>query len=224
MDDPAAPRLSGRQAEAARNDDLILEAARAVFLADAGAPIAAVAERAGVGIGALYRRYRSKEDLLARLYLDNLHRLLAESEAALAEDGDPWDVFRRYLHRCLDAGLGSLSARFGGAFPLSDEIQRILATAEANDARLFERARAAGVLRDDITGADILQVFHVVQLHHYDDAERSRELRHRYLSLFLIGIHASSATMPLHGPPLSWDELFAFYEQKTRRRQDVSAR
>jgi AcrR family transcriptional regulator len=59
--------LSGRQAEARRNDRLILEAAREVFVEDTDAPISAVAERAGVGIGALYRRYASKEELLRRL-------------------------------------------------------------------------------------------------------------------------------------------------------------
>ena len=42
-------QLSGRKAQAARNDELILTAARAVFMADPGAPIAAVAERARVG-------------------------------------------------------------------------------------------------------------------------------------------------------------------------------
>jgi hypothetical protein len=57
--------LSGRQAEARRNDGLILEAAREVFVEDPDAPISAVAERAGVGIGALYRRYASKEELRA---------------------------------------------------------------------------------------------------------------------------------------------------------------
>ncbi len=219
MDDTVTPRLSGRQAEAARNDDLILEAARAVFLADAGAPIAAVAERAGVGIGALYRRYRSKEDLLTTLYLDNLHRYLAETETALADNGDPWDAFCRYMHRSLDAGLGSLSVRFTGAFPLTDEIERLFKIAEANDAQIIERVKAAEVLRDDITGADILQFFHIVQLLHYDDAERSRQLRHRYLSLFLTGIHSSSADTPIHGPPLSTDEFQALLDPEMRWRQ-----
>ena len=60
------PPLSGRRAEAARNDGVILRAAREVFLDDPSAPIAAVAERAGVGIGALYRRYPSKDALLQR--------------------------------------------------------------------------------------------------------------------------------------------------------------
>ncbi len=219
MDNTSAPRLSGRQAEAARNDELILEAARAVFLADADAPIAAVAERAGVGIGALYRRYRSKEALLETLYLDNLNRYLAETEIALVDDGDPCDAFRRYMHRSLEAGLGSLSVRFSGAFPLSDEIERLFKIAEVNNARIIERVKAAGVLRDDITGADILQFFHIVQVLYYEDDDRSRQLRHRYLSLFLIGIHADSADSPIHGPPLSWEEFHALYGLKIRSRQ-----
>src|SRR5262249_9440085 len=53
---PATP-LPGRQAEAARNDQLILDAARAVFIAAPAAPVSEVAKRAGVGIAALYRRY-----------------------------------------------------------------------------------------------------------------------------------------------------------------------
>jgi AcrR family transcriptional regulator len=64
--------LSGRRKQAARNDGIILDAARAVFVADPTAPIAAVAERAGVGISALYRRHGSKEDLLRRLCGDGL--------------------------------------------------------------------------------------------------------------------------------------------------------
>src|SRR3954447_23180646 len=61
---------SGRRAQAARNDAAILEAARAVFIANPSAPIAEVAKRAGVGISALYRRYASKEALLHELCAD----------------------------------------------------------------------------------------------------------------------------------------------------------
>ena len=72
--------MSGRRAEAARNDRRILDAARAVFVADPGAPIAAVAEHAGVGISALYRRYASKEELLRRLCGDGLKVYLAAAK------------------------------------------------------------------------------------------------------------------------------------------------
>src|SRR4029077_8865108 len=64
--------MSGRQAEAARNDQRILDSARAVFVADPDAPITAVAKHAGVGISALYTRYGSKEELLRTLCTDGL--------------------------------------------------------------------------------------------------------------------------------------------------------
>ena len=85
--------LSGRRGQAARNDALILEAARDVFLEDPKAPIAAVAARAGVGISALYRRYASKEDLLRRLCHDGLRRFIAAAEASPAEPDD-WQLSR----------------------------------------------------------------------------------------------------------------------------------
>jgi AcrR family transcriptional regulator len=89
MSDASAVALSGRRGQAARNDAVILDAARDVFLADPKAPIAAVAERAGVGISALYRRYANKEDLLRRLCADGLRRFIAEAETALAETAPP---------------------------------------------------------------------------------------------------------------------------------------
>ncbi|HZM32047.1 MAG TPA: helix-turn-helix domain-containing protein, partial [Acidimicrobiales bacterium] len=55
--------LSGRRAEARRNDEAILAAARAVFVADPDAPVSAVVDRAGVNVSSLYRRFASKEDL-----------------------------------------------------------------------------------------------------------------------------------------------------------------
>src|ERR1051326_9374458 len=88
--------MSGRQAEAARNDQRILDSARAVFVADPGAPITAVAKHAGVGISALYTRYGSKEELLRKLCTDGLRTFVAETEAALADDRDHWSTFASY--------------------------------------------------------------------------------------------------------------------------------
>ena len=116
--------LSGRRAEAARNDERILESARAVFVADPGAPISAVAEHAGVGVGALYRRYESKEELLRRLCADGLARFIAAAEAALADHGDPWDAFadfmralRRRRHELADAAARGHLHPHSGALP-----------------------------------------------------------------------------------------------------------
>src|SRR6266853_1606380 len=96
-DDPpplrASGSLSGRRAEAARNDERILQSARAVFLADPRAPISAVAKHAGVGISALYSRYGSKEELLRTLCTDGLLIVVRETEAAferVEKGGDHW--------------------------------------------------------------------------------------------------------------------------------------
>ncbi|MFD0523557.1 TetR/AcrR family transcriptional regulator [Paractinoplanes durhamensis] len=86
----------GRTQQAARNNDVILAAARDVFLADKRAPISAVAERAGVGISALYRRYAGKDDLLRTLCQDGLRHFIAEAERAGAID-DGWDAFEAFL-------------------------------------------------------------------------------------------------------------------------------
>lgn len=105
-DAPAQKGLPGRKAQAARNDSIILDAARAVFLADAAAPISAVAERAGVGISALYRRYPSKDVLLRTLCYDGLRRYNTEAEAAL-EDSDGWRGLVGFLERVVDADVHS---------------------------------------------------------------------------------------------------------------------
>jgi AcrR family transcriptional regulator len=97
--DPQATRsaLSGRRGQAARNDELILQAARKVFLTDAEAPIGAVATRAGVGASALYRCYASKDDLLRTLCQDGLRLFIEGTRAALEDDRDPRAAFSDYV-------------------------------------------------------------------------------------------------------------------------------
>src|SRR5579862_1613040 len=98
--------LSGRQAEAARNDRRILESARAVFTADPGAPITAVAKHAGVGISALYTRYGSKEELLRTLCTDGLVIVTDETQTAIDRVGsgrDHWQALADFARRLVDA-------------------------------------------------------------------------------------------------------------------------
>src|SRR5580700_370769 len=91
--------LRGRQAQAAHNDELILQAAREVFLDDPEAPVSAVAARAAVGIGALYHRYAGKEDLLRTLCRNGQEIYLAEVRRALDSDAHPWQAYTEFLHR-----------------------------------------------------------------------------------------------------------------------------
>jgi len=212
MTAPTTLPLSGRRAQAARNDQRILEAARAVFIADLDAPIAAVAERAGVGISALYRRYRSKDDLVRRLCLDGLQRYIAEAEAALADDRDPWTAFAAFMRRSLDAGASSLTLRFAGTFAATEELQRAGATAHEATQRLLDRTKAAGALRPDIEVGDISLLFEQLQAVHVNDPHRTTQLRHRYLTLILDALHTPSAPQ-LPGPPPTWQEISRRYDR-----------
>jgi AcrR family transcriptional regulator len=198
--------LSGRRAQAARNDQRVLDAARAVFTEDAGAPIATVAERAGVGIGALYRRYRSKEELLQRLCLDGLQRYIAEAEAALASSEDPWIAFATFMRRILDAGAGSLTLRFAGSFTATEELYRLGRLAHDLTQRLLDRAEAAGALRPGIAVGDVSLLLEELQSIHVDDQKRTTLLRQRHLALVLDALHAVSAP-PLPSPAPSWDDI-----------------
>jgi AcrR family transcriptional regulator len=212
--EPTTVPLSGRRAQAARNDQRILDAARAVFVADPGAPISAVAERAGVGISALYRRYRSKEELLRRLSSDGLRRYIAEAEAALADDGDPWAAFVGFMRRIVDADTHSLTLRLAGTFTPTEELQGDAATANDLNVRLLERTKAAGVVRSDLDVNDLTFIFEQVASIRLRDQDRTRQLRHRYLALLLDGLR-TPAPGPLPGPPPTWREISRRWERPT---------
>jgi AcrR family transcriptional regulator len=199
-------RLSGRRAQAARNDHVILEAARDVFVADPGAPISAVAQRAGVGIGALYRRYASKEDLLRWLCLEGLHRYIAAAEAALADEGDTWMAFSSFMRRVVEADTHSLTLRLAGTFTPTPELYGEAARAQELNVRLFERARSAGAIRADVEVDDLGLLFEQLAAIRVEDRERTNQLRQRYLALLLDGLRERSAA-PLPGPAPSWEEV-----------------
>ncbi len=207
--------LSGRQAEAARNDGVILDAARKVFLADASAPIADVANEAGVGISALYRRYPSKEDLLRELARDGLTRYIEDLRAALADDRDAWDAYADCLHRVVDGQSQALAQRVAGTFAPTESLGRLAAEASGLATALHDRTQAAGALRDDVSPADVVLVLEMVSFVDLPGPDRGRELRHRYLSLALQALRAPGE-QSLPGSPASEADLTARWRPHRR--------
>src|SRR3954453_13503077 len=98
------------RADAARNREAIVEAARAVFAAlGLEAPLDDIARRAGTGNATLYRRFPTRGDLVAAVFADRMVEHLEAVEASLAQS-DPWRGIQRahvelYIRQLSDAGL-----------------------------------------------------------------------------------------------------------------------
>jgi AcrR family transcriptional regulator len=204
------PRLSGRRAQARRNDPRIREAAREVFTSDPGAPMSAVAARAGVGISALYRRYQSKQDLLREIARDGLARYLEIAESAVTDERDAWTAFAAFMGRLLEAQTVAITMNLAGTFaPDAGLIAMAARAAELND-HIIERTQAAGALRGDVVVDDLSLILEQVSSIRLGDERRTRELRRRYLALCLDGLRVDlggAPAEPLPGPPPTPEEL-----------------
>lgn len=211
---PESTKLPGRKAQAARNDGLILEAARAVFLAEPAAPIAAVAERAGVGISALYRRYPGKEALLRTLCADGLRRYIAEGEAALGED-DGWQALVGFLRRVVDADVHSLTVRLAGTFETDEALLPEVLRAAEIATELVRRAHASGRLRPEVNAADLGLILEACSAVTLPDPARTAELRRRVLALLVAGLAGGGDELP--GPPPEPGEFAGRWEYRGKR-------
>jgi AcrR family transcriptional regulator len=147
-------RSHHRKAEAETNDRALLDAARTVVAIDgAHASVSAIAAQAGVGIGSLYRRYRTKEALFQHLIETGLDRWLAAAEAGLAHD-DPWDGLTHYVLAGIDIGQGALG-EIAGTIEITETITEKNKRCDLAVDALVARAHAAGVLRPDVTRTDL---------------------------------------------------------------------
>lgn len=210
-----APRtgpLSGRKAQANRNDEAILRAAREVFVADPSAPISAVAKAAGVGISALYRRYESKEVLLQTLCADGLARYIECAEAALASDAGPWQTFTDFVRDVIEADVHALTVNLAGTFTptpeMFDQSMRAVGLADA----ILKQAHEAGAVRPDFALNDIAMLLEQLTAISGPTPARTRELRQRYLALHFDALRPQPARegLPgLPGPPPTDEELGA---------------
>jgi AcrR family transcriptional regulator len=149
------------RADAQRNHDTILAAAKAVFAqAGSDAPMEDVARAAGVGKGTLYRRFPTREHLFAAILQDRVDELDASAQRAL-ESPDVWPAMSEWLElydRCATEYPG-MSARVGES--LSDgasAVGTLCGPMKASFARLFERAQDEVPLRTDLNSTELLSM------------------------------------------------------------------
>jgi AcrR family transcriptional regulator len=148
----AAPARPLR-ADAQRNRARILEAAENVFAVEGiGVPVDLIAEKAGVGVGTLYRHFPTKEKLCEAVLLDRL-TALTEDARALADADDPKGAFFGFLTNFVEEGAAKrdLIVAVMGAGMEHDEFSEAV-KGDLNDAIgvLLQRAQAVGAVRPDV--------------------------------------------------------------------------
>ncbi|MBO4226709.1 TetR/AcrR family transcriptional regulator [Bradyrhizobium neotropicale] len=182
------------RADAVRNRERVLEAAKAVF--SAGGPEAsleAVARHAGVGIGTLYRHFPTREALYEAVYRREVDQLgdLAEQ---LNEEADPVEALRHWLH----ANVQFVATKKGMAAALalvahgSPELHAYsLDRLTKAIAALLARAVAAGEIRADISAEDVLRA--LIGLCYMHDQAGWQSTVLRLLDVFIDGLRLQSA-------------------------------
>jgi AcrR family transcriptional regulator len=172
----SGPGGSPKRADAQRNYDKLVAAAREVFGEDGvGASLEEVARRAGVGIGTLYRHFPTRQDLFDAVYLEEVEAVCRSSD----ELGDlaAWDAFVTWAgqlvtyvstKRALAEALNHNSEIFqGGRAAVQDSGERFLA-----------RAVEAGVARPGLSFDDVLRlVAGIATVDCVDSDQRDRILR-----------------------------------------------
>jgi len=214
------PRPLRRDAE--RNRQRILEAATEVFN-ERGLDVSLdeIARHAGVGVGTVYRRFRTKEELVEALFMSRLATVAAIAEQAL-QAADPWAGLVSFMERMTETMADDLGLRQILMFATYG--RNLVAIAREHNAplveRLVERAQAAGQLRSDLRQTDIIfTVFMLTEATELAQAA-SPGIWRRYLTLILDGMRpAREGVTPLPVAALLPDELEKSMRQVSPRRR-----
>jgi AcrR family transcriptional regulator len=146
-----------KRADARRNYDRLVGAARAAFAQDGtSASLEDVARRAEVGIGTLYRHFPTRQHLLEAVYVDEVEAMSRQAED-LAEL-PPWEALSEWLHRFVGfAATKRALAEEMLAYTDKDAVvfqSCRVAVTDAGDT-LLRRAQEAGVARPDTSFNDV---------------------------------------------------------------------
>ena len=175
--------------DAERNRERIVAAAAQAFADDgADVPVEEIARLASVGVGTVYRRFPTKEDLVDAVLERALEQFVSAAEQAL-QDPDAWAGFRSFL-----LSAAELHVRNRGIKDVAGEAQGRALT-EAKRARLrplvrklVARAKEQGALRSDFQAEDMAVVFRLVEAL----SPSSPQARRRQLGFLLDGLRAGA--------------------------------
>jgi AcrR family transcriptional regulator len=191
------PSPSG-YADAERNLDKIMEsAAQVVAEFGVNAPMEAIAKRAGVGVGTLYRRFPDRAALIAALgrrYLTSVSQALSD---AADSTGDPWTAIRDFVTWVAESGRGTLATALAGLPEDAVDDPEKLREQQQHWQRqlddLVHRAQADGSMRSDVSAEDLIHLLNVFTCHPGALPAPIAAQPARYLQVMLDGLQVNPA-------------------------------
>jgi AcrR family transcriptional regulator len=188
--------------DAARNRAKILAAARAAFDeegVDVG--VETIAQRAGVGVGTLYRRFPTKELLIEAVIEEVLGSVLAAAHEALDNESAA-SGFAHYLRT-----VGELQFEHAGCLARlwNDTAGDVRAQIEVATRSLLSQAQAAGAVRQDLVYEDVIVLFWSLRGVIEATSSVSPQAWLRHLELLLISL--APHDRPLEHPPLTAEQV-----------------
>ncbi len=208
------------RSDAARNRAALLAAAQALY-AEQGIDVSLeeIARSASVGIATLYRHFpRGKEQLVSEALVGPVTRYVDAARRALGAP-DPWKGFVSFVEDicAMQEGDAGFSDVLATVLPADERVEEL--RAEANDLviELIDRAKAAGKLRGDFVGEDLLLLLianaAVLNVTRRDAPNSSR----RMAALLLEAVSTRRSRAALPDPPSSEEMLRAMTRLATTR-------
>jgi AcrR family transcriptional regulator len=195
-----APHL---RADAQRNLERILEAARDVF-AEEGleASVADVAQRAGVGTATIFRRFPTKDDLVAAMLERRLESIVARARTA-AEAEDPAAALEGFFSGLVEAFIQDrcFCESSGGDLFERPRMQELIGELMAAVDQLLRRAKAAGAIRRDVVTEDIGFLINAIANAGLRLEQAAPGAWRRYVEIVLAGLAPQGKAKLAHKPP-----------------------
>jgi AcrR family transcriptional regulator len=196
------------RADAQRNLVRVLDAAREVF-AEQGidAPVTEIADRAGVGVGTIFRRFPTKDDLLAAVVEQRTAQLIDAADVAL-ESSDPGAALRRFMETAAAMHISDVCwcDAAGTGFFDREGLREQIDVLVGKMGELLTRAQTAGQVRSDVRALDIPVLLMAVAKSGLMLEDAIPGAWKRYLALILDGLRPEAAR-PLPRRPLSRREF-----------------
>jgi AcrR family transcriptional regulator len=182
------------RADARRNRDQILAAAREIF-AERGADVAMeeIARRASVGVGTLYRRFADRETLIRAVFRETYQVVADETRAALDESATGWDALMRIMRQSawLHVSVQAKSPLVTAVVKADPDTSRLREHLVDMLDEVVHRAHAEGSLRRDVGVGDLAMLFmSVVKQPHALTSDAVGIAPGRVLAIMMDGLRA----------------------------------